>query len=150
MTPEPQSGALPGPRAELDALLDAAMRKALRRVQEGGSHLPFALAITTAGEHVEITADPDDPADPQAAHERLLRRIAEAIAAGRCRALALARKIELTHTVSGRKTDAVQVTLDHARGEAVTCTMPYDLRLGRLSTAELVATAPVARFFVAK
>lgn len=147
---EPQPGAPPSPRAELDSLLDAAMRKALRLVQEGVSHLPFALAITTAGEQVEITGDVGDAADPQACHERILQRIAEAIAAGRYRALALARNIELTHTVSGRRTDAVQVTLDHVAGPAVTCTMPYDLRLGRLSTGELVATAPVARFFAGR
>lgn len=120
------------------------MRKALRLVQEGGSHLPFALAITTAGEQVEITGD---AADPQACHERILQRIAGAIAAGHYRAVALARNIELRHSISGKRTDAVQVTLDHAAGQAVTCTMPYDVRLGRLSTAELVATAPVTRFF---
>lgn len=126
------------------------MRKALRLVQQAGSHLPFALAITTNGEQVEITGDDGDPADPQARHERILQRIAAEIAAGRCRAVALARNIELRHTISGKRTDAIQVTLDHVAGTAVTCTMPYDVRLGRLSTAELVATAPVARFFVAQ
>jgi hypothetical protein len=138
------------PREELDILLDTAMRRALHQVQEQGNHAPFAMALTTAGEQISVTADDPGLTDPQARHAWITERVAEAIAAGRYRAVAVARNIALTHTKTGKQADAVEVTLDHCDDQAVTCYMPYEFRRGRVNTAQLVATAPVASFFTKK
>jgi len=138
------------PREELDSLLDAAMRKALRLVQEQRTHLPFAMVIGTNGEQAEITGDDSGLDDPRARHAWITQQVAAAIAAGRYRAVAVARNIELTHNKTGKRADAIEVTLDHIGDQAVTCYMPYDLGRGRLSTGELVATAPAASFFARK
>jgi len=50
-------GASLGPREELDALLDAALRLALRLVEKHGCHIPFAFTVTTAGNRTDIAAD---------------------------------------------------------------------------------------------
>jgi len=135
------------PREELNSLLDTAMRKALGLVQEHRSHMPFALVIGTNGEQAEINGDDRGLDDPQARHAWITQRVAAAIAAGQYRAVAVARNIELTHNKTGKRADAIEVTLDHVDDQAVTCYMPYDLGRGRLSTGELVATAPAATFF---
>jgi hypothetical protein len=138
------------PREELNLLLDAAMRKALRLVQEQGSHMPFAVAVTTNGEQVDIAGDDREVADPQARHAWITQQVSAAVAAGQYRAVAVVRNIELTHNKTGKQADAVEVTLDHVDDQPVTCYMPYELRRGRLNTAEIVATAPSASFFARK
>lgn len=134
-------------RDELNALLDTAMRQALRQVQEQGRHAPFALAVTTDGEQINIDADAQPLPDPHARHAWITARLAEAVAAGRYRAVAVARNISLRHTTSGKQTEAVEVTLDHRDDQAVTCYMPYEFRRGQVSTAQIMATAAPSPFF---
>jgi hypothetical protein len=138
------------PRDELNALLDAAMRQALRQVQEQGKHAPFALAVTTDGEQVSIDADGQSLPDPQARHAWITAQLAEAIATGRYRAIAVTRNISLTHNNSGKQTEAVEVTLDHRDDQAVTCYLPYEFRRGQVSTAQIMATAATTSFFPGK
>lgn len=137
------------PREELELLLAAAVRKALAEAKERNAFMPFALTLTRVGERFDITIEEPDSRDPSSAHAEILERVGAEIAAGHSRAVAVAHEIELVHTISNRKTAAVQVTLDHLDADAITCTMPYTWRHGSVITAELVATAPVIRFFAA-
>lgn len=65
----------------------------------------------------------------------------------RYRAVALARNVEYRSAHDGSPTDAVQVTLDHKEGPAVTCYLPYQLVQGRVIPGELFAVQPQERFF---
>jgi hypothetical protein len=137
------------PRDELNSLLDTAMRQALRQVQVQGRHESFALGINADGEQISIGDDVPTLIDPQTRHARISARVAEAIAAGQVRAVAVVRNIALTHTPSGKQADAVEVLLDHRDDAAVRCYMPYEFRQGKFNTARLVATAAPARLFPA-
>ncbi|MCC7464060.1 MAG: hypothetical protein IT480_16570 [Gammaproteobacteria bacterium] len=127
-------------RDELNNLLDTAMRQALSQVQTQGKHESFALGIDAGGEQVAIGADVPTLLDPQTRHARISERVAEAIATGRVRAVAVVRNISLTHTPSGKQADAVEIVLDHRDDTAVRCYMPYQFRQGKFNTAQLVAT----------
>ena len=137
------------PRDELNQLRDTAMRQALRQVQVQGRHESFALGITTDGEPIAIGEDVPTLLDPETRHARISERVAEAIAAGRVRAVAVARNISLTHTPTGKQADAVEIVLDHRDDSAVRCYMPYQFRQGKFSTAQLVATPAPERLFPA-
>lgn len=137
------------PRSELDGLLDTAMRQALRQVQVQGKHESFAFGITDAGEQIAIGDDVPTLLDPDTRHARIAARVAEAIAAGQVRAVAVVRNISLTHTPTGKQADAVEVVLDHRDDTAIRCYMPYQFKQGKFNTAQLVATAAPERLFPA-
>jgi hypothetical protein len=135
------------PKDELNSLLNDCIGMAIQLVQKHGCHIPFCMAVTTAGERVNIAAD--DSAMPGAAAllADVRQHITDALRERRYRAVALARNIEYRSARDGSRTDAVQVTLDHEQGSPVTCYLPYHLTHGRVVPGELFATNPEEKFF---
>lgn len=135
------------PKDELNSLLDNAIGMAIRLVEKHGSHIPFCMAITTAGEYINIAADDTGLPGTDALLAGVREHITDALREGRYRAIALARNVEYRSAQDGSRTDAVQVTLDHVEGSPVTCYLPYLLAQGRVVPGELFAIAPEERFF---
>lgn len=135
------------PKDELNSLLNDAIGMALRLVEKHGSHIPFCMAVTTAGERVNIAADDSAMPGADALLAGVRQHIADALRERRYRAVALARNVKYRSARDGARTDAVQVTLDHEQGSPVTCYLPYQLAHGRVVPGELFAVNPEERFF---
>jgi len=135
------------PKDELNSLLNDAIGMALRLVEKHGSHIPFCLAVTTAGERTSVAADDTGLPGADALLAGVRQHIAEALREKRYRAVALARNVEYQSARDGSRTDAVQVTLDHEQGTTVTCYLPYQKARGAVIPGELFAVNPEERFF---
>ena len=135
------------PKDELNSLLNDAIGMAIRLVEKHGSHIPFCMAVTTSGEHINIAADDTALPGADALLAGVRQHITDALREKRYRAVALARNVEYRSARDGSRTDAVQVTLDHEQGSPVTCYLPYHLAQGRVVPGELFAVAPEERFF---
>src|SRR5438552_3431687 len=101
---------------ELNSLLNDAIRMALRLVEKHGSHIPFCIAVTTAGERISTAADDTGLPGADVLLTAVRQHIKDALRERRYRAIALARNVEYQSARDGLRTDAVQVTLDHEHG----------------------------------
>jgi hypothetical protein len=135
------------PKDELNSLLDNAIGMALRLVEKHGSHIPFCMAVTTAGENVNIASDDSALPGADALLAGVRQHISNALREKRYRAVALARNVEYQSARDGSRTNAVQITLDHEQGSPVTCYLPYHIAQGKVVPGELFAVNPEERFF---
>jgi hypothetical protein len=136
------------PKEELDSLLNDAIGMAFRLIGKHGNHIPFCMAVTISGERTSIAANDSELPGAEALLAGVRQHITEAVREKRYRAIALARNVEYCSALDGSPTDAVQITLDHERGEAVTCYLPYRLSHSRVLPGEIFAVRPEERFFV--
>lgn len=135
------------PKDELNSLLNDAIQMALRLVEKHDSHIPFCMAITTAGERINVAADDTGLPGADALLAGVRQHIKDALRERHCRAVALARNVEYRSARDGAQTDAVQVTLDHEDGSPATCYLPYRIAQGGVVPGELFAVEPEERFF---
>jgi hypothetical protein len=136
------------PREELDGLLSAAIRMASKLIQVHGSHVPFAMVITNAGEQINVLADDTEVRDPDTLASTVINTIREMCSRSEVRAVALARNISYRSAVDGGLTDAIEVDLGHIRGEAVTCMLPFARNAsGDYVEGQLFAIDPRIIFF---
>ncbi len=133
-------------RDELNTLFDRSIQVALHLVEKHGSHMPFAVGLTTDGEIQNIAADDSDLPGAEALHEWLVDYVEKAISIGHFRAIAIARNIELT-SKEGVTSDAVEVTLDHLNDDAVVCYLPYRLDAGGISVGQVSAAEAETTLF---
>src|SRR5438552_2352317 len=114
------------PREECDALLDEALKMALRLVEAHGRHFPFCLAITTAGERINFAADDREVRDGDMLVDVVRQSVLTAIRDRQLRAVALAKNVRYHLATDAAPREAVQVTLDHLReARGWTCYLPY-------------------------
>jgi hypothetical protein len=130
-----------------NSLLNDAIGMAIRLVEKHGSHIPFCMAVTTAGERTSIAADDSKMPGADALLAGIRQHITDALRDKRYRAIALARNVEYRSARDGSRTDAVQVILDHEQGSPVTCYLPYQLAQGRVVSGQLFAVQAEERFF---
>lgn len=135
------------PKDELNSLLNDAIEMALRLVEKHGSHIPFCMAITTAGERINVATDDSGLPGADVLLVGVRQHIKDALREKRYRAVALARNVEYRSAQDGSQTDAVQISLDHEHGSPVTCYLPYRRAQGRVVPGELFAVEPEERFF---
>ena len=121
---------------------------ALRLVEKHGSHIPFCIAVTTAGERISTAAGDTGLPGADVLLAAVRQHIKDALRERRYRAIALARNVEYQSARDGLRTDAVQVTLDHEHGSPVTCYLPYQKARGAVIPGELFAVKPEETFFV--
>lgn len=148
---EPDSLRPPTPREECDALLDEAMKMALRLVEAHGRHFPFCLAITSAGERTSFAADDREVQDGDVLFDAIRQRVLTAIRDRQLRAAALVKNVHYHLAKDAAPREAVQVTLDHLReARGCTCYLPYRMIDGRVVPDEVFATDPVEVLFTDK
>jgi len=147
MVQEPQPPHASTPREECDALLDEPIKMALRLIEAHGSHIPFCLAITTAGERTNIAADDTEIRDADVLFESVRQHALTAIRDRQIRAVALANNVRYHRADDSTPRESIQVTIDHLRDRACTCYLPYRITGGRVVPEELFTTDPVERLF---
>jgi hypothetical protein len=130
------------PTEEIQELLNFLLPFAERMLAEHGEFYPYAAAMASDGEVSAVAAgaaeeQPDVGELLVELHAVLRAQAAE----GSIRASGIAADVSLTDPDTGVTTDAVQVELDHAEGEAVDIYVPYerageDVRFGELVSAQ--------------
>jgi hypothetical protein len=131
---------MPEPTEEIQQLLDVLLPHAEQMLNEHGEFYPYAAALDAEGDvsavAAGIEADDPDVGDILVALHEGLREQAEQ---GVIRASGIAADVTLTDPDSGETTDAVQVELDHAEGDAVDVYVPYESAGAGIKFGELVA-----------
>src|SRR5437763_4950511 len=123
---------------------------ALRLIETHGSHIPFCLTITTAGERTNIAADDIEIRDADVLFESVRQHVLTAIRDRQVRAVALAKNVRYHRTDDLTPRESIQVTVDHLHYRACTCYLPYRIIDGRVVPEELFTTDPVQRLFTDK
>ena len=129
-----------GASEEIQKLLDYLLPFAEQKLTRDGEFYPYAAAVDTAGsiEPVGPAVEAEDP-DVGDILVALHADLREQAAEGAIRASGIAADVTLTDPDSGETTDAVQVELDHAEGDAVDVYVPYEREGGGVKFGELVA-----------
>ncbi len=135
------------PEDELNGLLNEAIKMALRLTEKHGCHVPFGMVISTVGERIDIAADDTEVRDVDVLFETVRRRILDGVRDNQFRAIALVNNVSFRLRPGDTPTDAVQIMLDHERGRASTCYLPYHIVDNRVFPAEIFATEAIERFF---
>lgn len=125
---------------EIQELLGALLPHAERMLSEHGEFYPYAMTLDSDGaiESVAPAIDSDDP-DVSDVLVALHNGLREQAAEGSIRASGIAADVTLTDPDSGETTDAVQLELDHADGDAVDIYVPYETAGDGIKFGELVA-----------
>jgi hypothetical protein len=128
------------PTDEIQELLNFLLPQAERMLGEQGEFFPYAAAVEIDGSIEPVapavaTDNPDVGDLLIALHDDLRQQAAE----GAIRASGIAADVSLTDPDSGETTDAVQVELDHAAGDAVDIYVPYESGADGVKFGELVA-----------
>lgn len=128
------------PTDEIQELLNFLLPHAEQMLNEHGQFYPYAAALDSDGEMAVVTpaVDEDNP-DVGEVLLALHQGLREKAAHGSIRASGITTDVTLTDPDSGETTDAVQVELDHAEGDAVDVFVPYETQPGRIKFGELVA-----------
>jgi hypothetical protein len=131
-----------GANEEIQKLLDYLLPFAEQKLTRDGEFYPYAAAVDTAGsiEPVGPAVETDDP-DVGDILVALHADLREQAADGAIRASGIAADVTLTDPDSGETTDAVQVELDHAEGDALDVYLPYEREGEGVKFGELVAAA---------
>jgi hypothetical protein len=136
------SSGMAEPNEEIQEVLNFLLPFAERMLTEHGEFYPYAATMSVDG---EVTAVPTEGGDEDPDVSDLLvelhAHLREQAAEGSIRASGIAADVTLTDPDSGETTDAVQVELDHAQGDAVDVYVPYEsggegVKFGALVAAE--------------
>jgi hypothetical protein len=108
-------------QADLDDLVDAAVRFAIERIASSGEFLPFALAVATDGERQAIAPNYPRGREPQIADQLAAQWRAVTDLKNSLRAAAVA--VNVTLTEAGR--DGIEISAEHREGVAIGLIFPY-------------------------
>jgi hypothetical protein len=130
---------------DLDELLNVALEFAQKMLKEHGEFYPFGASMGADG---KIAMDAVSTGEEKPPPQELLGLLAESYAkranTGELRAAAICVDVRVPPPGSKAKTDAIQVGLGHANGEAVTVFLPYQKGwFGRVRYGNLFASACV-------
>ena len=129
-----------GASDEIQELVNFLLPHAERMLSEHGEFYPYAAAVDSAGtiEPVGPAVEAEDP-DVGDILVALHADRREQAAEGTIRASGIAADVTLTDPDSGETTDAVQIELDHADGDALDVYVPYEREAEGVKFGELVA-----------
>jgi hypothetical protein len=128
------------PREEIQALLSYLLPFAEEQLAKTGEFYPYAAVVGADGDLAAVSADTgEDQPDVGDLLVSLHAHLTEQAADGSIRACGIAADVTLTDPDSGETTDAVQVELDHAEGDAVDIYVPYESAGEGVKFGELVA-----------
>jgi hypothetical protein len=128
------------PQDDLDTLLQEAASVALHFLNESQEFFPFAVVIATDGEvrHIQGSLGTEQPDSSEliAFIEQSLRSLAEE---GEIRACALISDVRISQAEEVEFSDAIQICIEHAEQDPLTCYLPYVLQADGVVPGELSA-----------
>ena len=128
-------------KAEIEQLLKYLLPFAEEKLNRDGEFYPYAAIVAANGELKSVAAVAGEQPDAGDLLLALHQELREQAAEGSIRASGIAADVTLTDPESGETTDAVQVELDHADGDAVDVYVPYESSADGIKFGELVAAA---------
>jgi hypothetical protein len=142
---------MPRASADMDLLLAEAIRAAVHGLRERAEFFPFALALVADGQvrHIQGGTGEEQP-DAAELITVAEQSLCELAATGRVRATALVSDVRIRRPETGESSDAIRVQLEHARGQPITCYLPYSLEAGQVVRGELFAESGTAAVFPAR
>ncbi|MGE0790126.1 MAG: hypothetical protein AB7S26_30915 [Sandaracinaceae bacterium] len=130
----------PSVQDEMNELLNGAVEVASELLAKESEFLPFALALATDGEVFHIEPEDDDLSGDEAQVVATLREgLREEALSGRWKAIAVVADVTLEDESGEAMTSAIHITMEHADGDPVNCTVPYAIEGEELELDDLFA-----------
>ena len=129
------------PKEELDALMNSVLAFAQQMLSVHGEFFPFGGVMTTKGEIISIGASDGGENPPS---QRLIDLMTESFQAkaksGEYRATAIVFDVRVTVPSTGKKSDAVEIRLDHVDRMSIEVLFPYEIdSKGKIIYGEMFA-----------
>lgn len=139
------------PKAECESLMNAALPLAEQLLQKHGEFFPYGAALKANGEIASVAGYDGREQPPSNDIIRLLKDgFVKAAKSGEYKATALVYDVNVTLPSTGKKSDAIAVSLNHRDNYSVTVFFPYQLSNGQLSFGDVFAQKGEADVFSSK
>jgi hypothetical protein len=136
-------------RDDLDDLLDESCKTAIHFLEKSHEFFPFAVVAAVPGERQHVQAYDGRERPPSEDVLRLLvAGLRERAERGELLAAALTREVCLTDRLTGEKTDAIAVALEHRNAAPIECFIPYRFEDGRVVCGEISAHVGTSQVFL--
>jgi hypothetical protein len=137
-------------KQESEALMNALLPLAEKMLRQYGEFYPFGGYMKPDGTIVEVGASDPDTDHPKSKDlicvlRRSLRDLAER---KQCKTVAMVFNVTVGLPTSDRKSDAIQVSIDHAEGYSAEVFFPYQLIENKMMYGETFAQHGKADMFV--
>jgi hypothetical protein len=128
-------------KQESEALLNALLPLAEKMLRQYGEFYPYGGYMKPDGEIVEVGAGDPDTDHPKSKDLIYVLRssLQELAERNECKAVAMVFAVSVTLPNSDRKSDAIQVTLEHSEGYSADVFFPYQLVANELVYGETFA-----------
>ena len=131
---------MPSPKQECEKLMNAVLPFAEQMLKKEGEFFPFGGALKNTGQVVSIAGYDGRERPPSMDIIRLLKHSFIAGAkSGNFNATALVYDVRILVPTTGKKSDAIAVSLNHKSNYSVIVYYPYELKEGALKYGEVFA-----------
>lgn len=139
------------PKAECENLMNTALPFAEQMLQKHGEFFPYGAALKENGEIASVAGYDGRELPPSSDIIRLLKQgFAKGAKSGEYKATALVYDVKVTLPSSGKKSDAIAVSLNHRENYSVVVFFPYQLNKDQLTFGEVFAQKGEAEVFPSK
>jgi hypothetical protein len=135
-----QGQVVKSPKAESEALMNAALPFAERMLKDHGEFLPYGQAMDKAGKFISIgTSDGKEKPPSKDLIQILKNGFREGANAGKYKATALVYDVRVSLPGTGTKSDAIAVSLNHQDSYATIVFFAYRIERGVVIMGEVFA-----------
>jgi hypothetical protein len=136
------------PKIEAEKLMNAARPFAEQMLQKHGEFFPYGAALKSNGDIANIAGYEGTEQPPSKDIIRLLKAgFVQGAKSGSYKATALVYDVTVTLPSSGKKSDAIAVSLNHRENYSILVFFPYELKGGKLTIGEEFAQKGEADIF---
>ena len=128
-------------KQESEALMNALLPLAEKLLRQYGEFYPFGGYMKPDGEIVQVGASDPDTDHPRKSKDLIyvLRSRQDLAERNECKAVGMVFDVTVTLPDSSRKSDAIQVSLEHSEGYSAEVFFPYQLVENKLVYGETFA-----------
>jgi hypothetical protein len=121
-------------KQDCEKLMNAILPLAERMLNECGEFYPYGGYMKPNGEVVQVGAKDEDTEYPKSKDLLFILRdsFSEAASAGKCKATAIVFDVRVELPDTGKKSNAIQVCVEHADGYSAEVFFPYAIEGSRL------------------
>lgn len=128
------------PKSECESLMNEALPFAEQMLSKQGEFFPYGQALSTAGKVVSVAAYDGREQPPSADLIHFLKHaFVQGAKSGEYKATALVYDVRVTLPSSGKKSDAIAVSLNHRDNYSVVVLFAYQIKDGKYVPGEVIA-----------
>ncbi len=137
------------PKQESEMLMNAVLPVAERMLKEHGEFYPYGGCMMLDGSITHIGASDSDTEHPKSGDLLFVLKnsFREMASRRECKAVALVFDVSIPLPNAGEKSDAIQLSIEHAEGYSVELFFPYRLADGELFYGETLVQQGKHEFF---